>query len=76
MRGFLLGIACLRLSGPATLTLAMMHDQARPSLTGEIRPDPLDEYTYAKARLRQKVKVNLRPGKPCHQAGRMNLSTL
>src|SRR5262250_3236023 len=41
----------------------MMHDEARPPLSGEIRPHPLHEDADAKARLAQELEVH---GGPCH----------
>ena len=54
----------------------MIHNQPRPTLPGEVGPDPLNKDTHAKARLREKLKMNPRPRDPGHEAGHLESSTL
>ena len=54
----------------------MVHNKPRPSLPGEICPNPLNKDADAKARLCEELKVHSRPCEPRDEAGHLDLSTL
>src|SRR5580700_2757677 len=54
----------------------MVHNQPRPTLPGEVGPDPLNKHAYPKARLRKKLEMNPRPRGPGPEAGHLESSTL
>src|ERR1700722_6027711 len=54
----------------------MIDNQPRPTLPGEVGPDPLNKDTHAKARLREKLEMNPRPCEPGHEAGHLESPTL
>ena len=54
----------------------MVHNEPRPTLPGEVCPDPLNKHAYAKARLREKLEVNPRPREPGCETGHLKSSAL
>src|SRR6266853_5280753 len=54
----------------------MIHNQPRSPLTGQIRPNPLQEDTQTEARCRQELEVHGRPREPSHDAAYMELAGL
>ena len=54
----------------------MVHNEPRPTLPGEVCPDPLNKHAYAKARLREKLEVTPRPREPGCETGHLKSSAL
>jgi hypothetical protein len=54
----------------------MVHDKARPTLSGIRRPNPLQEDTNALAGLSQKLQVYQPPGQPRKESMHPNLASL
>src|SRR6266481_4792501 len=54
----------------------MIHNQPRSPLTGQIRPNPLQEDAQTEARCRQELEVHGRPREPSHDAAYTELAAL
>src|SRR5882672_2525450 len=58
------------------LQRAMVHDQARASLTREKCPHPLDEYANSQIGGREKLNVDSGPGQPRKKSAQVNFAAL
>ena len=54
----------------------MVHNEPRPTLPGEVCPDPLNKHAYAKARLREELEMNSCPREPGSEARHLKSPTL
>src|SRR6266478_384507 len=55
---------------------AMVHDQARASLTREKCPHPLDEYGNSQIGCREKLNVDSGPGQPREESAQVTFAAL
>src|ERR1700730_17321902 len=61
---------------PQILIAVVLHDETRPSLSGQIGPHPLHKDTHPKTRLSQKLQMDRGPDKPRQETTEANLAAL